>query len=414
MERIPMPFTSQKFIDNRTGEIVTQVPISQIGNFDEYNGPLKAGDVKQGCNMETIIEQIGMFDFLPSEVARTVNISPDVVLVELSTPPKDRQGAVEVVEPGKNVKLADKFEAMAELMQVQIDAKLSNDRQTNTPRRMAQSMSARVDGERMQRVQAALLGLAEHHRAGTMPPELAAINLRSKKAINDLLGAILSPVQNGCHTYYHDTGEPRDESIEAHLLWQFSKPKSPEQEKADRIAELVRGIQFSKIPGYFPTPNDVIDIMLDYAQIEPHHTILEPSAGSGAIVDRLPDDNLVVVYEVNHSLCEILQAKGFDARPIDFLTEIEGAFSFDRVLMNPPFENQQDIEHVLAAFERLQSGGRLVSVMSPSPFFSNNKRAEAFRAFCDEAGAEVIDLPEGSFKSSGTGVATKLVIIDKG
>jgi len=39
-----MPFVSQKFIDTRTGEIVTQVPLSQIAHFEEYNGPLQAGD----------------------------------------------------------------------------------------------------------------------------------------------------------------------------------------------------------------------------------------------------------------------------------------------------------------------------------------------------------------------------------
>jgi len=36
-------FKSQKFIDSRTGEIVTQVPLSQIQHFDEYNGPKECG-----------------------------------------------------------------------------------------------------------------------------------------------------------------------------------------------------------------------------------------------------------------------------------------------------------------------------------------------------------------------------------
>jgi len=41
-----MPFASQKFIDTRTGEIVVQVPISEICHFEEYGGPLQAGDFK--------------------------------------------------------------------------------------------------------------------------------------------------------------------------------------------------------------------------------------------------------------------------------------------------------------------------------------------------------------------------------
>lgn len=37
-------FTSQRFIDSRTGEIVTQIPLSQIQHFDKYRGPLQPGD----------------------------------------------------------------------------------------------------------------------------------------------------------------------------------------------------------------------------------------------------------------------------------------------------------------------------------------------------------------------------------
>jgi DNA-directed RNA polymerase subunit RPC12/RpoP len=37
-------FTNQRFIDTRTGEIVTQVPISEIADFQEYDGILVKGD----------------------------------------------------------------------------------------------------------------------------------------------------------------------------------------------------------------------------------------------------------------------------------------------------------------------------------------------------------------------------------
>lgn len=35
---------SQKFIDTRSGEIVTQIPLFDIGHFEEYHGNLQAGD----------------------------------------------------------------------------------------------------------------------------------------------------------------------------------------------------------------------------------------------------------------------------------------------------------------------------------------------------------------------------------
>jgi hypothetical protein len=37
-------FTSQKFIDTRTGEIVIQVPVLDIGHFAKYHGSRDVGD----------------------------------------------------------------------------------------------------------------------------------------------------------------------------------------------------------------------------------------------------------------------------------------------------------------------------------------------------------------------------------
>lgn len=363
--------------------------------------------------MESLTEQLSIFE-LPTG-ARAVNISPDVVLVETEPKPTPKQDTQEPGNPG----LASRFEQMADKMQTDINSKLSHDRQTNTPKRMAQAMSARVDGERLARTQQALRILARMHRAGDCPGFLA--KLKSKKAVHELMGSELSPVNNGYHKYYSDTGKPRPgASRESIALWAFIEDKNPEQEKADRIAQLERDLQFSKIPGYFPTPPAVVELMLDYAQIEANHTILEPSAGAGAIIDgivaRHGDGPLIAAYEINASLCEILKAKGFDSRPFDFLEQgrvLPGPFQFDRVLMNPPFEKLADIDHVLHAFKRLKSGGRLVSVMSPGPFFRDTGKAKGFRMWLDELGGEVVELPEGSFKSSGTGVASRLIIVDR-
>ena len=81
--------------------------------------------------------------------------------------------------------------------------------------------------------------------------------------------------------------------------------------------------------------------------------------------------------------------------------------------MNPPFENLQDIDHVLHAFKFLKPGGRLVAVMSPGPFFRKDRKCQDFREWFDSLGGEAVDLPEGSFKESGSGINTKLVVIDK-
>lgn len=39
-----MPITSKRFIDTRSGEIVTSILLTQIQHFEEYDGPLQKGD----------------------------------------------------------------------------------------------------------------------------------------------------------------------------------------------------------------------------------------------------------------------------------------------------------------------------------------------------------------------------------
>lgn len=317
-------------------------------------------------------------------------------------------------KPANNDALADKMAALAEAMTGTIEAKLSHDRQTNTPKRMGQAMSARLEGERLARVQQALRALAKLHRAGECPPSLA--KFKSKKALYEQLGEEVTRAANGFHAYHVGTGGPREgSSPEALELWAMLKGKSDDELKADKVAELVRGLQFSQIRGYFPTPAPLAARMVELAEIEAHHVVLEPSAGSGAILDAIEaaqPEALAVCWEINPTLCNVLQAKGYDARPVDCLSH-GGSAIYDRVLMNPPFENQQDIDHVIDAFSRLKPGGRLVAIMSPSPFFRSGKKAEAFRAWFEELGGTAEDLPAGTFKEAGTGVSSKLITIER-
>lgn len=46
---------SQRYRDSRTGEIKTLIPLMEIPYFDEYNGPLEAGDTD--TEFETIRDQ---------------------------------------------------------------------------------------------------------------------------------------------------------------------------------------------------------------------------------------------------------------------------------------------------------------------------------------------------------------------
>jgi len=187
-----------------------------------------------------------------------------------------------------------------------------------------------------------------------------------------------------------------------------------EQKKAIKQKEIE--LANSKIDGFFPTPKNIVEKMLDEADIKKGETVLEPSAGKGNIADEIRTqypDNALEVAEINGSLAELLKEKGHNVVGNDFLATNK---KYDKIIMNPPFEKLQDIDHVKHAYDMLNPGGRLVAIMSESPFFNSAKKAEAFRTWLEDVGGVSEKLPENSFKNSerSTGVNTRLVVIDKG
>lgn len=192
--------------------------------------------------------------------------------------------------------------------------------------------------------------------------------------------------------------------------------QSVEKIKQDPLKAKERELVGKKIPGFFPTPDAVVQRLLDEAGIEPGMRVLEPSAGKGDIADAIkeaaPDAELDVV-EYNSTLRGLLEAKGYSVAGQDFL---EHSGSYDRIVMNPPFEKNADIEHVRHAYSMLKPGGRLVAVMSGSAGFRQDKVNREFKEWINELGGVMEPLPEGSFKSSfrPTGVNTQMVVLEKG
>lgn len=182
--------------------------------------------------------------------------------------------------------------------------------------------------------------------------------------------------------------------------------------QADPVKAAIRDLAGRKIAGYFPTPPDVVDEVLDLAELEQHHRILEPSAGSGNLLDGIRErfdvaPEVLDCCEIDSSLRAILQAKGYNVVAQDFLSYAGG---YDRIVMNPPFEDTREIDHVRHAYQILNPGGVLVSVMSTMPFFHKDKKSVEFRAWVANVG-EKIDLPPGSFLESTRPTGTNTVIV---
>lgn len=166
---------------------------------------------------------------------------------------------------------------------------------------------------------------------------------------------------------------------------------------------------------FFPTPDAVVDMMHEIADIKGEMKVLEPSIGKGAIINRLKGRVLVAVHGVekmSENFNYMNDQNWLDGLVhADFLT-VPQFKHFDRVLMNPPFSKGQDVKHVTHALGFLKPGGRLVAIMGAGVTFRQDKRTTEFRELVERMGGTIEPLPEGSFKSSGTMVNTVIVTID--
>jgi tRNA1(Val) A37 N6-methylase TrmN6 len=141
--------------------------------------------------------------------------------------------------------------------------------------------------------------------------------------------------------------------------------------------------------------------------------ILEPSAGEGAIADFLQERGYqhLILVEKNEKRRQTLSAKGHAVAGIPDFLAFERQFS--TIVMNPPFEAAQDVDHITHAFEKcLAPGGKLVSVCSEGPFFRQGDKFRDFRNMIALHGYS-IKLPTNSFAESGTGVNCRLVVLEK-
>lgn len=137
--------------------------------------------------------------------------------------------------------------------------------------------------------------------------------------------------------------------------------------------------------------------------------VLEPSAGEGALADacREAGAEQVVCVELAGESCKVLKSKGYIAIKDDFLSISPVNYFSDRVVMNPPFSNRQDLKHVRHAMKFLKPGGRLVAIMQ------GNRTVNDIRKFVgDEVSILIERLDAGEFKESGTNIVAQIVTID--
>ena len=167
---------------------------------------------------------------------------------------------------------------------------------------------------------------------------------------------------------------------------------------------------------FFETPDSVADWLIMLAGgIHEDDTVLEPSAGRGALikaVHRACPSVMVECYELMPENREFLHSLGnVILLGEDFAKDSVGSYS--KIIANPPFANNQDIDHVRLMYERLEEGGTLAAITSPHWKFASEKKCAAFRQWIDEVHGQVFEIGAGEFKESGTSISTMAVVIKK-
>ena len=171
------------------------------------------------------------------------------------------------------------------------------------------------------------------------------------------------------------------------------------------------------VPQLFPTPPNLADRMVALADIREGDEVLEPSAGTGVLckaVTKAEPSARVFAVELNHRLCELLSqtintpedSAALICRNVlegDFLA-CDGLGQFDRIVMNPPFANAEDIKHITHARRMLKPGGRLVAICANGP-----RQHAALRPLVDACGGLWEELPPDTFSSAGTSTRTVLM-----
>lgn len=146
--------------------------------------------------------------------------------------------------------------------------------------------------------------------------------------------------------------------------------------------------------------------------------VLEPNGGNGALIKAMREEGFkgtMYTYELNPIYQDVLkQLDNVVLLGADFLeADKKWNGKFHRIIANPPFSKNQDIDHIYKMWELLAPGGTIVTVASTHWKFSNNKKEKAFRTWIDEKEASIYPLDNGKFKESGTMVASCILVIDK-
>ena len=222
-------------------------------------------------------------------------------------------------------------------------------------------------------------------------------------------------------------------SAQAHLF-----PSDPAAALAGVLQSGAAPLHQRAAEGFVATPGALADRLIreftDLGDLgsDTDVTVLEPSAGEGALVAAVlaacPHARVTAV-EPNAQRRAVLEARGWAGVVVERVTLEEFTDNsqptghlfrmgerFGLVVMNPPFAvpGQPAVwaAHLRMAWDLVSPGGRLLSIVPAGFLFRDDQTHRAARDFIARHGGHT-ELPEDAFTTSGTGVRTVLVWADR-
>jgi protein-L-isoaspartate O-methyltransferase len=328
--------------------------------------------------------------------------------------------------------IGKKFRDLADRMTAEIQEKRRPMSQNATHKRLREYHSRLFDADQLESAQKGLYALAEANDNGTLPLALAGI--KSKTEVLKLMRLESDRTGDQLRTTgkYSDTtpiGIALQQLVDA-VLGSAGSEDAEALKVRRQIEDIENSLRFQKIPGFFPTPPALAKRVAELACINPGNLVLEPSAGLGHLADAVKEWQpfcTVHCIEIMPKLAEVLRLKNHAWLGSDFMaddwyiakpthvTPAAAMGKYDRIVMNPPFENGQDALHVQRAYSFLKPGGILVAIIGNGVLFRQDRKAVTFRDFINQHGYQSYPVPAGAFTGAEafkqTGVATTIIVM---
>lgn len=144
---------------------------------------------------------------------------------------------------------------------------------------------------------------------------------------------------------------------------------------------ITNGVIEYKSNQFYPTPENIVNDLVDYVGDTTGKTILEPSAGMGNIASKFENVTCIDKEPMN---CVILKERKLNVIYSDFLKYNKS--KFDIVVMNPPYNKKQWKTHTLHALDCLKSNGEVWAVLplGKEEELSENANVEVIQVYTNE------------------------------